>query len=270
MSDIKPVMIRDYPYNPIPRESFPHSKVRQVLEADFSANQAFYIDLLNNMCTYEKYFTAIPIEASQNSEEPCWKNNWIPPFDGASIYTFLTINNPRFYVECGSGNTTKFAAKAIRDHSLRTKIISIDPHPRAEIDALCYKLYRLPFEQMHLGFFSGLTSEDIFLIDCSHRAFPNSDVTVFFTEVLPELPSGLIYAIHDIALPYELFTERYYNEQYMLAVYIIAGMMGDSFYCPTSFLGSCTDVIKNIDRKLRVHDGLSFDTRAGFFWMKKA
>ena len=41
----------------------------------------------------------------------------------------------RQMLEIGSGNSTKFARRAIRDHRLCTRITSIDPHPRAEIDA---------------------------------------------------------------------------------------------------------------------------------------
>ena len=77
-----------------------------------------------------------------------------------------------------------------------------------------------------------------------------------------------MYAIHDIAFPFEMFTERLYNEQYMLAVYIIAGMMGDKIYFPSAYLGSCTDVLKKLDAKLRPHPDISF-TEGGFFWIEK-
>jgi hypothetical protein len=153
-------------------------------------------------------------------------------------------------------------------HNLRTKIISIDPHPRAEIDQICDEIFRIPFEDMDLSFFNRLTSEDIFIIDNSHRALPNSDVTVFFTEVLPELPAGLLYALHDIALPNETYSDRYYTEQYMLAVYMIGGMANDEIYFPTGFLSNHTPLLKELTQDLHVHD-LIFYNFDGFFWMKK-
>ena len=113
-----------------------------------------------------------------------------------------------------------FARQAIRDNALRTKIISIDPFPRANIEALCDEIIRLPCEYVPSDFFDSLASDDILFVDNSHRAFPNSDVTVFFTEILPNLPKGLIYGLHDIFLPWDYpdeWRERFYNEQYLLS-----------------------------------------------------
>ena len=65
-----------------------------------------------------------------------------------------------------------------------------------------------------------LSAGDMVFIDNSHRAFQNSDVTVFFTEVLPALPAGVAYGIHDIFLPDDYpagWSDRFYNEQYLLA-----------------------------------------------------
>lgn len=123
--------------------------------------------------------------------------------DSISLYSLLAINNPRRYVEVGSGNSTMFASQAIRDHGLRTSIVSIDPFPRANIDSICDRVIRAPCEDVPAGFFESLTSDDILFIDNSHRSFPNSDVPVFFTEILPHLPSRMTYGIHDIFLPWD-------------------------------------------------------------------
>jgi hypothetical protein len=61
--------------------------------------------------------------------------------------------------------------------------------------------------------------------DGSHRAFMNSDATVFFLEILPALPAGVIVGIHDILLPWDYPPEwapRYYSEQYLLAAALLA------------------------------------------------
>ena len=44
-------------------------------------------------------------------------------------------------MQIGSGNSTKIARKAINDQKLKTKITSIDPHPRIEIDLICITAY---------------------------------------------------------------------------------------------------------------------------------
>jgi hypothetical protein len=238
------------------------------MDKDFSINKLAYEERTRTLMQYADYFRSIPLEPGVDAKEPHWKNDEIPPMDAAMIYGTLVQKNPRFYVECGSGNTTKFAARANRDHKLSTKIISIDPHPRAEIDMLCDQIFRIPFEEMDLSFFRTLTADDIFLIDCSHRAFPNSDVTVFFTEVLPILPKGCLYAIHDIWLPYEVFVERLYNEQYMLATYIIGGMMKDKIYFPSGYILYRTQFLQDLDRTMPLYTGMSFNN-GSFFWVEK-
>ena len=52
------------------------------------------------------------------------------------------MRRPRRFIEIGSGNSTKFARRAIRDHWLNTSIVSIDPFPRSEIDAICDEVVR--------------------------------------------------------------------------------------------------------------------------------
>ena len=169
-----------------------------------------------------------------------------------------------------------FAAQSIRDNHLRTKIISIDPFPRAEIDQLCHKIYRMPFEDMDLNFFATLTAEDIFVVDNSHRSFPNSDVTVFFTEVLPKLPSGMLYTMHDIFLPvdypenWSCAERRWYNEQYLLCAYLLGGAAGDKIVCPNAFLGGKNEIFeacRSLWGQGEVLENNWFG--GGFFWLRK-
>ena len=170
-----------------------------------------------------------------------------------------------------------FATQAIHDNNLRTKVISIDPFPRVGIDELCYLIYRMPFENMDIDFLVNLSSEDILLIDNSHRSFPNSDVTVFFTEVLQRLSSGICYAMHDIFLPCdypEVWSnnqKRCYNEQYLLCAYLLGGGNGDKILCPNAYLSSKNDIYLACDSlwgKGKLFDEKGFG--GTFFWMEKA
>ena len=85
-----------------------------------------------------------------------------------------------FYFEIGSGNSTKFARHAIKLGDLRTKVMSIDPAPRAEIDLLCDKTFRMRLEDSDHQIFSILQAGDVLFFDGSHRFLTNSDVAVFF------------------------------------------------------------------------------------------
>jgi Methyltransferase domain len=136
----------------------------------------------------------------------------------------LLLKEPAIYLEIGSGNSTKFARLAIRSAQLETQIVSIDPFPRTEIDDLCDRLIRNQLEDCDQSIFDQIKSGDIVFFDGSHRVFTNSDVTVFFLEILPRLPKGTIVHVHDIFLPADYPAHgnaRKYSEQYILAAMML-------------------------------------------------
>jgi hypothetical protein len=146
-----------------------------------------------------------------------------------ALYVFLVKNNPRCYIEIGSGNSTKFARCAINSHRLRTKIISIDPQPRADVNGICDTIVRKALEDVDLSLFDQLERGDIIFLDGSHMVFENSDVTVFFLDILPNLSAGIWVQIHDITWPVDYgpeVAERFFSEQYLLAAYLLGGGNG--------------------------------------------
>ena len=147
------------------------------------------------------------------------------PFDSAALYTLVGHYEPRIYLEIGSGITTGFARRPIRDHGLNTRIVSIDPQPRAAIDAICDEVIRDGLETCDLTLFDALEPGDILFLDGSHRVFMNSDVTVFMIDVLPRLKTGVVVHVHDITLPWDypgMFVNWALSEAYILAGYRIA------------------------------------------------
>ena len=271
------VYISDYSkYVPKHRDSLRNSSIRKIMDEWYSENKSETIALIQKFCSYTDKYRQIPFDTS-SSLMPKWDNGYIPPFDAISIYGFLAEYNPRYYVEVGSGNTTLFAAQSIRDNNLRTKIISIDPFPRSDIDNLCYKSHRTSLEDMNLDFFKTLSNEDILLVDNSHRSFPNSDVTVFFTEILPTLPKGILYTLHDIFLPFDYpekwITEllNWYNEQYLFCSYLLGGAACDKIIFPNAFLCHDNDIIK-VCSSLWGEGKLFYEkpVYGCLFWMEKA
>lgn len=161
-----------------------------------------------------------------NDFDPCWRNNWLPALDTVAIYTMLRSRSPRRYLEVGSGFSTRVAARAVRDGGLDTELVSIDPVPRASIDALCDDVIRQPVEAVPPTTWTALEPGDVLFVDNSHRALMHSDVTTFFLEVLPALADGVIVGVHDILLPSDYFAEwgdYLFSEQYLLATYLLAG-----------------------------------------------
>lgn len=153
-----------------------------------------------------------------------WHNHMIPVVDALSLMWAAT--RARTYMEVGSGNSTLFVRAALRQAGADTRIVSIDPAPRAEVDAICDEVIRQPVENVDLSIFDRLEPGDTLFIDNSHRSFMNSDVTVCMTEVIPRLKPGVLVGIHDVFLPYDYpatWSQRGYNEQYLLAAMLLAG-----------------------------------------------
>jgi predicted O-methyltransferase YrrM len=195
------------------------------LEQLIRAQSSGYGRILETIAGYAEELAKIEVSAS-DPREPSWVNGMISGLDGATFYALMRDRRPPRYLEIGSGNSTKFVARGCRDGGVGAKITSIDPHPRAEVDQLCDEVIRKPLEAADLAVFSTLEAGDVVFFDGSHRVFMNSDVAVFFLEVLPALPAGVLVGIHDVYLPDDYpaeIAERYYSEQYMLAAYLLGG-----------------------------------------------
>ncbi len=177
---------------------------------------------------------------NERAPEAGWIGGPITALDLALLYTFIFEHKPRTYVEIGSGCTTCMARRAVQDHRLDTRIVSIDPEPRAGVDSVCDEIIRQGLETMtDLSVFESLTPGDIVFVDGSHRSFMNSDVTVFMLDVLPRLKPGVLVHIHDVFLPYdypEMFKTWYWNEQYLLASYLLAADERVRILMPSYFL----------------------------------
>lgn len=215
----------DYPVRPRVRFGWdqpPHPQLFRLL----SSRDDHYRGVLRSFLPLLETAARIAPRTAGSSGEPQWINDWLPAFDAISLYGFIATRRPRRFLEIGSGNSTLFARRAVRDWSPGTTIVSVDPAPRAEVDAQCDEVIRMPLEQVPLSVFEGVTPDDIVFFDGSHRAFQNSDVTVFFTEILPMLPAGTLVGVHDIFLPYDypqIWLGRWYSEQYLLASWLLGG-----------------------------------------------
>lgn len=153
-----------------------------------------------------------------------WHNGFLPALDALSVMQAAAQATGTFF-EIGSGNSTIAARAAVTHSAASTRIISVDPEPRAEVDALCDEVIRDRLETLDLDRIAALGPGDTLFVDSSHHAFQGSDVTVIFTEVLPILQPGVLFGIHDIMLPFDYpvgWTKRAYNEQYLLATLLLA------------------------------------------------
>ncbi|MBK9024850.1 MAG: class I SAM-dependent methyltransferase [Saprospiraceae bacterium] len=191
-----------------------------------NAHRSDYELILREALKYKEQFWVIKDSSIEKDPiKPAWNNGFLPGLDIIAIYAILAKFKPSKYIEIGSGNSTKVAYKAKKELGLTTKIISIDPMPRAEIDSLADEVHRKPFENLDFDIVDLLEENDILFVDNSHRILPNSDSMVFYMEILPRLKKGVIVHIHDIYLPYDypqFMCDRAYSEQYGLAMYLLA------------------------------------------------
>jgi hypothetical protein len=216
-------IVLDHPVRPSPRWGY-GKPAHPELERIIAAGRDRYEERLRSLLAFTDELAAIPFDGT--GRDPSWTNGWFQGLDAASLYGFLAQRAPSLYLEVGAGNSTRFARRAIEVHELPTRIVSIDPRPRAELDGLADEHIACPLEDTDLAVFDRLAPDDVLLIDGSHRVFTNSDVTVFFSEVLPRLPAGLLVCVDDVFLPWDYPPQmdgEWYSEQYLLAAWLLAG-----------------------------------------------
>ncbi len=269
-SDTDPVYTvpLDFPIRPEVRFGY-HKPMHDGLRKLISAGDGRYSDILESFARFAGDFGRIAKEGD-DPLEPYWRNDWIPSLDAMSLYGLMVTTNPRVYAEIGSGTSTKFVRRAIRDHGLNTKIISVDPYPRSEIDQICDEVVRSPLESADLALFKALAPGDILFCDNSHRCFQNSDVTVFFLDILPHLHPGVIVGLHDIFLPFDYppnWLKRYYNEQYLLACWLLASSTVQ-IELPVFFCGTEARFSMPIASLFTAPELMEIPRHGGCFWFR--
>ena len=262
----------DYKVDPQPRWGYgkpSHPELLRILDA----GRARYSDLLGGFLPFRESFARIPLPPDPaDPRAPNWNNGMLPALDTIALYGLLVMEAPSTYVEIGSGNSTKFARRAIDDNRLATKIVSVDPHPRAECDLICDEIIREPFERIDLGLFDRVGSGDVVFLDGSHRCFTNSDATVFFMDVMPFLPPGALIHIHDIWLPDDYppaWSDRFYSEQYLLAAWLLAQSSTYEVVLPNFFISEDPELHGILDPIWSDPRMSGVETHGCSFWMRR-
>src|SRR5882672_10840896 len=187
----------------------------QPIERLFEANTATFAAELQALDEYAGALRAIGRQPAP-APAPRWDQDWFPRLDAALAYAIVRRNCPRRIVEVGSGHSTRFMARAVRDGGLATQILAIDPAPRAALRRLPVEWLPQTVPACGLAPFQQLATGDILFIDSSHILMPGTDVDFLLNEVLPILPPGILLHLHDVFLPDDypaIWGWRGYNEQ---------------------------------------------------------
>lgn len=263
----------EYEVNSKPR--YGHGKPAHTLLLDLiNKNRPIYKDLLESFLKNIERIHHIKNSSQETDENnPAWNNGFLPGLDIVGIYGIIAKYQPSMYIEIGSGNSTKVARKSIKENNLNTEIISIDPFPRANIDHLADKIIRQRFESLSDNKFiiESLNENDILFIDNSHRVFPNSDAMICFLELIPFLKKGVIVHIHDVYLPYDypqFMCDRFYNEQYMLAAFILANPEKFRTILPNYYISEDAELAKIISPMWNHPNLTNVEKHGGSFWLQ--
>lgn len=257
-----------YPVDPVGRWGFGKPAHPQIA-AGLQTNNASYAGLLDEFQALMPLFEAVAATGLDDEPTPNWSNGWFENLDAIALMGMIAHSRPARYFEIGSGNSTRFARHVINALNLDTTLTSLDPNPRVGIDRLCDKVIRKRLEDCDLSIFDPLEAGDILFFDGSHRAFTNSDVTVFFLEVMQRLKPGVVMHIHDIFLPWDYLPEwrkRMYSEQYMLAAMLLCGKPGFTVKLPNFFV--CQDPALG-PKVAALTDPLGLRAQGWSFWIEK-
>lgn len=153
-------------------------------------------------------------------------NDFFRTPDLQALYLMIRMFEPRRFIEVGCGNSTKIARQAILDGNLDTRLVSIDPSPRADIAQQSDEIVLSRLETLEKNMLDDVDSGDMLFIDSSHKVMVANDVAMAVCQILPVLPPNVVVHFHDIFLPYEyppdmaeLFPD--WGEQYLLYAYLL-------------------------------------------------
>jgi uncharacterized UPF0146 family protein len=203
------------------------------------------------LAAIESYAPELEAIGKEPPPAPRWNQDWFPRLDGAAAYAMVRTLRPKRIVEVGSGHSTRFLARAVSDGSLGTRIIAIDPEPRASLEGLNVRWLKQPVQSAELALFERLEERDILFIDSSHQLKPGSDVEFLLQKALPSLAKGVRVHFHDIFLPdpYPLaWAWRRYNEQEA-----VAPLIGARY--ALEFASHATGKLNDVLTRLPLKDG---------------
>ncbi len=158
--------------------------------------------------------------------EPRWAQDWFARLDGACAYALIADAPPRRIVEVGSGHSTRFIARALRDAGATAAHVCIDPAPRAALTSLPVEWREGVLDETHMPLFDALEAGDAAVFDSSHILMPGTDVDIILNRILPRLKPGVRVHVHDVFLPDPYprdWAWRGYNEQNGLAPWLLSG-----------------------------------------------
>ena len=168
------------------------------------------------------------MDPQRNAVGFSFRNEYFESPDAEVLYTMIRRFAPARVIEIGSGSSTRIIRLAILDGQLHTRLISIDPAPRVDVNQVADAVITQPVEALTPAEIANqLQPSDVLFIDSSHELKIGGDVSFLYLKVLPLLKAGVVVHIHDIFYPFE-YPRRWivdngwlWNEQYLVAAILL-------------------------------------------------
>ena len=203
-----------------PGTVFPH--VKRAMDEHLETMRRYAAEV--TPLIFASQLESVPDDAVDD-RTPYWNNEYFHRGDARLAYAIVARYRPQLIIEIGCGNSTRFMRRAATDFQTGTRIVCIDPHPRADVGGVADEVIEASMPTVDLRVFERLSPGDVLFMDGSHLAMNGSDCVQFFLNVLPMMPRGIWVHVHDIFLPYDypyqLFIDCKSNEQYLLAALLL-------------------------------------------------
>lgn len=174
-------------------------------------------DYLKNI--FPKYATEVEFE----------RNKGLSLVDAAIYHAMIRHKKPKKIVEIGSGNSTKFAARACimnEAEGAYCELVAIEPFPTNELQKGYPGLTRLIENKVQSVDLKEFVDCDLLFIDSSHVVKIGGDVNYEILEIIPRLKKDCLIHFHDILLPGEYWKDWvkgnkwFWSEQYLLQAFL--------------------------------------------------
>ena len=201
------------------------SKIRWIHDWFLEDKIDAFSDILELVSAFNKDLKKIDLQ-SESRNAPRWHQDWFPGLDAAVLYSFVRSKKPKNILEIGSGHSTRFILKAIKDGNLDTSLTCVDPAPRASFFSERINFFEKTIQSVDFKQLPELSEGDFLIIDSSHIAVAGSDVDTIVNQILPNLPKGVFIHFHDIFLPDHYppaWRWREYNEQLVISSLLFGG-----------------------------------------------
>jgi len=134
--------------------------------------------------------------------EPRFAEGELQHWDGAALYYLVRYAQPGKIVEIGSGSSTRWMRRAIRDGNLDTKIVVVDAKVKDSwTPAVADTIIEAHFEDVWNDPRIKLEPNDMLFYSGSHHVVPGSDLVMLVNEYIARAPSNIWIQFHDAFLP---------------------------------------------------------------------